>query len=458
MSNQLQEPAKINPAAVIAFSFLGVILLGAILLALPVAVSEGKAGLRFIDALFTSTSAVCVTGLIVVDTGVRFSKFGQAVILLLIQVGGLGIMTFSTLFTILLRKKLTLRNRLVVQDSLDYYELHGISGLIKRILLITLILETIGAFFLFLGWQGSLGNKQAVYAAVFHSISAFCNAGFSLFPESLISYQTNYTALFTISALIILGGIGFVVLLDLERYFLRRKRTTVRRISYHSKIVLMVTFALLLSGTIMVLFLEWNNTLNSLGVGQKIINSFFESVTCRTAGFNSVQTGMLYPSTLVFFLFLMFIGASPGSTGGGIKTTTFAIMFATLKSMTYGEDEVTLLKRTIPKKNVHRAICISGIALVVVFVVTMLLMVVETGNPAIPERNQLLNLLFEVVSALGTVGLSTGVTPQLSSLGRFIITIVMFIGRIGPLTLALAIGNRKTPPALRYPEAQITVG
>jgi trk system potassium uptake protein TrkH len=457
VDDQLKEPVKTNPAAVIAVSFLGTILLGTVVLELPVASADGTR-LRLLDALFTATSAVCVTGLTVLDTGTRFSRFGQGVILFLIQVGGLGIMTFSTLFTILLGKKLSLSNRLVVQDALDCFELQGIRGLIKRIILITLILETIGAVFLFWGWRAVLGTRQALDAAVFHSVSAFCNAGFSLFSQSIVPYRNNYMILISITTLIILGGIGFVVLLDLEHFFLRRKLSSIRKITYHSRIVLLVTFALLLSGMIVVLTLEWDYSLRSLGAGEKLLNSFLESATCRTAGFNSLPTGLLHPSTLTFFMFLMFVGASPGSTGGGIKTTTFAIMLSTVKSMAYGENEVTLFKRAIPKRSVRRAISISGFAFVIVFFFALVLMMIETNNPAIPEKNYFLSILFEVVSAFGTVGLSTGVTPCLSDAGRFFIVVVMFIGRIGPLTLALAIGNRKMPPTLRYTDAQISVG
>lgn len=457
MKNQFQEPVKINPAAVIALSFLGMIFLGTALLELPMAAADGER-IRLLDALFTATSAVCVTGLTVLDTGKQFSLFGQGVILFLIQVGGLGIMTFSTLFTILLGKKISLRNRLVVQDALDYFQFQGIHGLIKRIILITLILETVGAVFLFWGWRSALGNKQALYAAVFHSVSAFCNAGFSLFSQSLIPHRANPIITLSISALIILGGIGFVVLVDLEHYLLRRKLPRNKRLSYHSKIVLLVTATLLFLGMIVVLTLEWNNTLRSMGFAEKLFNSFLQSVTCRTAGFNSLSMGLLHPSTLVFFIFLMFVGASPGSTGGGVKTTTFAIVLCSLKSMAYDQDEVTFLKKTVPKKTVHRAISIVGIALGVVFLVTMALVVIETNNPGIPEKNYFLSILFEVVSALGTVGLTTGVTPWLTDPGRFFIILVMFIGRIGPLTLALAIGNRKMPPALRYSEAKISVG
>jgi trk system potassium uptake protein TrkH len=274
----------------------------------------------------------------------------------------------------------------------------------------------------------------------------------------MIPHRTNHIITLSITTLVILGGIGFVVLVDLEHYILRRKLSQNRMLTYHSKIVLLVTFTLLFLGMIIVLALEWNNGLKSLGLAEKLFNSFLQSATCRTAGFNSLSTGLLHPATLVFFMFLMFVGASPGSTGGGIKTTTFTIVLSSLKSMAYDQDEVTLLKRTIPKKTVHRAISIVGIAFGVVFFVALVLMVIETNNPAIPEKNYFLRILFEVVSALGTVGLTTGVTPWLTDPGRFFIILVMFIGRIGPLTLALAIGNRKMPPALRYSEAQITVG
>lgn len=445
-----------NPASVIALSFLLTILLGSFLLSLPIATTGGK--ISFVNALFTATSATCVTGLVVVDTGSYFTIFGQLVILSLIQLGGLGIMTLSSFFTLLLGKKLSIKSKMIVLDSLDYYDVDTLSKLLKAIFLLTIGIEFLGAVPLFFKWLPDMGAIKALYYAIFHSVSAFCNAGFALYPDSFIICREDVVINLVISTLIILGGIGFVVLMDLRRYFgAKRQRSPQKAISLQSKIVLGSSGILILLGMLTVLLLEWNNpaTLQPLSFQGKLLASFFGSVTCRTAGFNTLPTGSLYAATSMIFVVLMFIGASPGSTGGGIKTTTLAIFLATVWSMMLDKDRVCLFKRTIPRKEIQRSIVIIGLSSLLVILCTLLLVVLDSGL-----AKGLLHHLFEVVSAFGTVGLSTGVTPNLSISGRLLITLIMFIGRTGPLTVALALSNSssKYAPSFRYPEGRIMVG
>ncbi len=441
-----------NPATIIASSFLAAILLGSLLLCLPIATTSGD--ISFIDALFTATSATCVTGLVVVDTGSYFTTFGQFVILALIQLGGLGIMTLSSFFVVLLGKKLSMRNKIVVQDALDYYDVNTLSRLLKTILLLTAGIELMGALPLFFRWQPEMGTVKAIYYAVFHAVSAFCNAGFTLFPNSLIPFREEITVNLVIALLIILGGIGFVVLLDLRRYLeAKRKSKGYCALSMQTKVILSSTAILILVGMVSVLLLEWNNTLQPLSLPAKLLASFFASVTTRTAGFNTLPTGLMNISTLMVFILLMFIGASPGSTGGGVKTTTLAIFLASMRAMISGKERVSLFKRTIPRKEIRNAIIIIGLSSLLVVLSLLALLIIE-GSSA----KDMLHAMFEVTSAFGTVGLSTGLTPQLSPWGRLLITAVMFIGRTGPLTLALAVSSGKSPPLLKYPEGRIMVG
>jgi trk system potassium uptake protein TrkH len=299
-----------------------------------------------------------------------------------------------------------------------------------------------------------MGTTKAIYYAVFHSVSAFCNAGFALFSNSLIPFQEEVTVNLVIAFLIILGGIGFVVLLDLRRYLEAARRGKGHRtLSMQSKVILSSTAILISIGMVSVLVLEWSNTLQPLSLPGKLLASFFSSVTTRTAGFNTLPTGLMNISTSMVFILLMFIGASPGSTAGGVKTTTLAIFLASMRAMMSGKERVSLFKRTIPKKEIQKAIIIIGLSSLLVVLSLLALLVIE-GRTA----KDMLHAMFEVTSAFGTVGLSTGLTPQLSPWGRLLITAVMFIGRTGPLTLALAVSSSKSPPLLKYPEGRIMVG
>jgi trk system potassium uptake protein TrkH len=439
---------RITPAQVLVVGFAVVILVGALLLSLPIASTSGRPT-GFVDSLFTATSAVCVTGLVVVDTGTYWSLFGQIVIMTLIQIGGLGFMTLSTMVALFLGRRIGLRERLVIQESLGQLSLEGMVRLILAVLTVTVVFE--GAGFLILGIHFSrhFGLARGLYYGLFHSVSAFCNAGFDILGgfQSLTNYTSDPVVLITIGMLLVLGGLGFAVIIDLRH--LRRSRQLV----LHSRLVLMVTTILIVVGTLGILALEHNNskTMGAMGGGEKILNAWFQAVSPRTAGFNSVAIDGLTRSSIFLLVILMFIGASPGSTGGGIKTTTFGIIMATLWSLIRGKDDVVLFGRKVPVLNLIKGFCVAIAAILLVVGMTFLL--------TLTEKVDFLSLLFEVTSAFGTVGLSMGITPSLSTLGRILIIITMFAGRVGPLTIATALGRRrKTPPAIHYPEERVTVG
>lgn len=437
---------RFTPARVLVLGFAVLILIGALLLELPVSTYTD---ISFLDALFTATSAVCVTGLVVVDTGTFFTPFGQVVIMCLIQVGGLGFMTAGTIIFIMLGRKITLKERLVIQEALNQRTLSGLIRLAKKIVLFTFILEAVGALFLSTRFVPIYGWQTGLYYSVFHSISAFCNAGFDLTGGflSLTGFNHDYVVMATIMFLFILGGLGFTVLLEIQQ------KRNFRKLSLHSKIVVVSSFFLLALGTVVVLLLENANpeTLASMGVFPKLVNSFFTAATSRTAGFNVIPTEGLRDATLYFLMGLMFIGASPASTGGGIKTTTFSTIIIAVLSIVRGQDDVSVFHRRFPFVIVNKAISIIVVSALLVFVVSLLLTITENAG--------FLEVLFETFSAFGTVGLSAGLTTDLSPMGRFLVIITMFAGRVGPLTLTLALAQAlKKKAPFRYPEERILVG
>ena len=417
------------------------------MLSLPVASANGER-LALLDSLFTATSAVAVTGLVVVDTGTYFSLFGQLVILGLIQIGGLGFMTMTTLLAVLTGKRISLRERLVIQEALNNISLSGVVQLSVRVLQLAAVFEGLGAFFLAWKFVPLYGWATGIYYSIFHSISAFNNAGFDLMGgfQSLQGFQGSWLINMVIAALIIIGGLGFTVLLDIGA---KRKFS---RLSLHSKLVLIMTGVLLGLGFVAFLILEFTNpnTIGELPWWQKLLVSFFHSVVPRTAGFSTVDIGELYNPTLFFLVFLMFIGASPSSTGGGVKTTTIGAMLAASVAIVRGYSEVELLERRLPKEIIFRALAIFLMALGLLSVGTMVL----AGTEPFP----FLDILFEATSAFGTVGLSTGLTPSLSPVGKVIIMILMFVGRLGPMTAAAALAQRMQTPSYKYPEEKIVVG
>lgn len=447
---------RLKPPQIIILSFLCAIVIGTILLSLPFAVKDGNK-ISLVDSLFTATSATCVTGLIVKDTGSFFSPFGKIVILALFQIGGLGIMTFSTLFAIALGRKLTIRENVVIQRALNQQKVENLKDLIKYILAITLGVEFIGAALLFLRWTRTENWTLAdtLIKSVFHSISAFCNAGFCLFSTSFGRFFSDPYINIIMISLIFIGGIGFVVILDLPKLFAFRKGFT--KINIQTKMVLTVSIVLIIIGALSIFFMERNNVLAGSTFKDRIFASLFQSFTSRTAGFNTVNIGNLLTPTLLVIVFLMFIGASPGSTGGGIKTCTFGILFATVNAMLHNKDRVSVFKATIPKEVVRKALVVFFLAITWIFLSAVALLFIEQarlGN----SGNYFMKILFEVTSAFGTVGLSTGITPHLSAFGKILIIVTMFVGRIGPLTAALAIALQQEKVIYTYPEERVMVG
>lgn len=439
-----------TPARVLVLGFGFLILMGALFLTLPGATRDGQ-GLSFLNALFTATSAVCVTGLVVVDTGTTFTMFGQLVILVLIQVGGLGFMTFATLIAIMLGKRVTFRERLVLQEALNQVSPAGVVRLARYVLLFTFVIESIGALILSFRWSFDLGWEQALYYGIFHAVSAFNNAGFDLFGNfmSLTGYSGDLAVNITIMLLIITGGLGFTVLADL--YSHKRKH---KKFSLHTKIVLVTTATLIGLGAVFILAIEFSNpkTLGALPLPVKILAASFQSVTTRTAGFNTLNLSDLRDTTLIFMIALMFIGASPGSTGGGVKTTTFISVVLSVLSTFKGEEQIAVKGRTLPREMVKKAVAIITMATLLIFVVVSLL--------TLTEKADFLTVLFEVTSAFGTVGLSLGLTPHLTVLGKIAIMLTMFTGRVGPLTLGFALSQkiRGAQATIKYPEEKIIIG
>ncbi|SHE32606.1 trk system potassium uptake protein TrkH [Desulforamulus putei DSM 12395] len=435
-----------HPPRVLVTGFAAVILVGAILLTLPISSATGQPT-DFLTALFTSTSAVCVTGLVVVDTGTYWSTFGQTVIICLIQVGGLGFMTMAVLFWLIMGRRVTFRERLLIQESLNVIELSGLVRLTRQVIILTFSIEFLAALVLSLRFIPDLGVARGIGYGLFHAISAFNNAGFDLFGDfrSLTQYVEDPVVNTVISLDIILGGIGFTVLADLLHY---RKR---KKVSLHTKLTLLMTALLLLLGMMVIFVLEFDNTLAPLSVSGKLWASWFQSVTPRTAGFNTLDVTALRPATLLFIIILMFIGASPGSTGGGIKTTTFGILSLAVISLARGKEDAEIFKRRIPKEQIYKGLGVIFLAQCWVVFATLILDAVE--------RADFLKIMFEVVSALATVGLSAGLTPTLSDTGRLIIILTMFFGRLGPLTIAYALATRQQrKQQFRYPEERIIIG
>ncbi|WP_040293770.1 TrkH family potassium uptake protein [Acetonema longum] len=438
---------KFTPYQVLVLSFAGLIALGTLLLMTPQALAGGNS-ISIVDALFTATSAVCITGLSVVDTGTQFSLFGQTVIIFLVQVGGLGLMTMTTLMALLIGKKIRLRERVIIQQALNQLSMSGLVKLTLYIVKITLLIEFVGGTILALRLYHDYGI-MGIYMGYWHAISAFCNAGFDLFGNftSLTRYVGDFIVNMTVGVLILLGGVGFTVISDVweSRQF--------SRCSLHTKIVLVTTAILTVIGTLGVFMLEFTNenTLGGLAWFDKIMASLFQSLTVRSAGYATIDIEQLHEATWLYFCVLMFIGASPASTGGGIKTTTFAVIVMAVSAFIQGKADVEIFQRKIPYVVIYKSFAIFSIAvgLVVSFCIIL----------SLTEEAPFILILFEVVSALGTTGLSTGLTPELTNTGKISIMIAMFAGRVGPMTLvlALALKKQKSSP-VQYPEGKIIIG
>lgn len=462
-----------SPPKFMLVSFGGVILSGALLLLMP---RCHVAELSFLDALFTSTSAVCVTGLIVVDTATKYTTHGQLVILGLIQIGGLGLMTMTAFFSLFVGQKMSGREQVLLQDMLATDRLAKLVSVLKSVFLTTILFEVCGAVSLYFAWRGVFSHypvKTVIYYSIFHSISAFCNAGFATFTPNLLEYVAHPQISLTVCLLIIFGGLGFGVLHNLGAHAnarLQRKSSHIERVSVHSKLVLLMTAVLIVGGMALFLIVEWQRPLfRPLSTPLRLMAGFFQSVTCRTAGFNTIDIGGLSAPALLICIGLMFVGAGPGSTGGGMKVTTFAMLIATVVAFARGRTRVELFRRTIPTIVFYQTIVVTTMYLAVAVVVCFALTMTEADllreaqiapvDPAQPSRPLApIDLLFETVSALGTVGLSTGVTPKLSDMGKSLILLTMFVGRVGPFTLALAIGQRQRVERYRYPEERVLIG
>ena len=442
---------QFSPAQVLVLSFLGLTLSGALLLRLPI--SAAREPLSLLDALFTATSAVCVTGLIVVDTPNDLTLFGQLVVLLLIQLGGLGYMAVTTVVGVALGRQLSLHERLTLQEALNVYSMEGLGRFVLTVLKLTLAFELAGALILTVRWTSEYGLGQAAYYGLFHAVSAFNNAGFALFSDSLMRFRGDWIVNLVVTTLVICGGLGFVVLTEIGRV------RAYRRLSTHTRLVITVTAALLVASTALIWVIERSNprTLASIGVGEGVLAAYFQAVMPRTAGFNTLDIGAMLPASLFVMTLLMFIGAAPGGTGGGVKITTFSIMVAVIWAMMRGDAEPTLLRRRMPPPLIARALSICLIGFLALNIVAGLLLVTE-GRDLLPT-------LFETTSAFGTVGLSMGeagaavsLAGHFSGAGKVLLIGMMFMGRIGPLTLAVAIARGRHVQRVRHPEGKFLIG
>ncbi len=441
-----------HPETVLVLGFFALILLGTVLLALPAAARDGRS-IGVMNSLFTSTSAVCVTGLVAVDTGTVFSLFGRIVLLVLIQVGGLGFMVFATALMAALGRKISIRGRILIRESMNSASMSDLGRITWLYLLLALGLELAGAVVLSLRFVPLYGWRHGLWMALFHAVSAFCNAGFDLFGgyASLTAFAGDPLVLLTVAVLIILGGLGFAVILETIR-----NRQGFRNLSLHTRIVLMTTGVLLLAGTVFYWLAERGSpeTLAGMPEGEKVLNAFFQSVTMRTAGFNSFDLSRLQDGSKLFSSLLMVVGASPASTGGGVKTTTVAALSLLMLSVIRSEGEVNVARRRLPADTTGRALAVTALFLLTLLTGTLMISFIENG------RFSLADILFEASSAMGTVGVSAIGTPNLRPASRMVLLPMMFLGRVGPLTLAAAMARRQggVRSSSRYPEERIMIG
>ncbi|MFD3002469.1 TrkH family potassium uptake protein [Pontibacter toksunensis] len=448
---------QLKPSITFLLSFIMLILIGTGLFMLP-KMSNAPDGIRFLDALFMATSASCVTGLAVVDPGTYFTFGGQLVLLMLIQMGGLGILTFATFFASLMRQGVGIKQHVAMHELLESESLFSTKNLMRKLIFLTLTIEAIGAVAVFLTWGAeaqftNLGSK--IFFSVFHSVSAFCNAGFSLYPEGLYTQPIRFSYILhlVIALLIIFGGIGFPTILDVlsPRNMRARMEQPWKNWKMSSRVTIYTSAILLAVGTIGFFLLEYYNTLSSLGFVEALIASFFQSVTTRTAGFNTVDISALNVPTLLMFIALMFIGGSPGSTAGGIKTTTFTVVLFAVLTTIRNKRNMEIGHRTIPHSVAYKAFSVFTFAAIINIAFIFILSITDA-------QFDIIKLAFEQVSAFATVGISTGITAGLSDLGKCVIILSMYLGRVGTLTLALALSTRATSTAYKYPETQLAVG
>ena len=442
----------LSPERIFILSFAGVILAGTIFFYLPFSSTKG---LSFVDALFTAASAVCVTGLAVIDIGQDLTFAGQVMTIILFQVGGLGIITFSAFLFGIMGRGISFKGREIVQSTFLHTPRRDFFVILKSVLIATFIIESIGILLLFIRFSQDFPFGTAFYHAVYNAISAFNNCGYSLFSDNLVRYQGDIIVNLTVMGLIVTGGIGFVVI---HEVFYRLKGSE-RKLSLHTKLVLVTTGILIIGGAILFFFFERNHAIKDMPLLTQILASLFQSITPRTAGFNTVDIGQLTNATVLMMIVLMFIGASPGSTGGGIKTTSATLLTLLIWSKWKGSEEVNIWNRTIPKDLITRTISIIFAAAFAVFLITSVLLLAEAENlQPLQSRHFFVEYLFETTSAFGTVGLSMGVTPKLNDLQKLAIILIMFAGRVGPLTLAFSLARRSTKKGITYAEETVMVG
>ena len=437
---------KKNPPLIVCLSFFALILFGAILLDLPIASANGER-IGFLNAFFTSTSASCVTGLIVANTATQWTVFGKVVIIILIQIGGLGTMVFLSLIAMALNKRIGITERRIIKEQTNADTSKGIIRLVIYIIKFSLAVEFIGAILLAAKFIPDFGLERGILFSLFHSISAFCNAGFDIIGNSLTDYVSDFTVNMTISLLIIFGGLGFTVFIDIYR------KRRFKNLSLHSKVVISFTAMLLLVGTLAFFLIEHNSAaMEGLSLKGKVLSSFFMSVTARTAGFNTIDLGKMQEGSVIVTIMLMFIGASPASTGGGIKTTTFGVLLSSTISVLRGNKETEIFHKTIPNETLIKSLCIFTLGSFLVIFSSLWITLIEQG------KFLYLDILYEIVSAFGTVGVSRGITANLSSLSKIILIILMYLGRVGAATLGVSILDTHRKKHTRYSEGKIIVG
>ncbi len=448
----IKKKKYLSPFKILAIGFATVILTGGVLLSLPISSVSGQYT-SLLDTIFTATSAVCVTGLVVVDTGTYWSVFGQWIILILIEIGGLGFMALSTIFALLLGKRISLRERLVMQEAYNTFSLQGVISHVRYMLFFTLAVQGGAALILMTQFIPLYGVGTGVYYGIFHAISAFNNAGFDLLGNftSVTVLNTNKVVLLTLGTLINIGGLGYLVWREIISSIRSKKK--LKNFSLHSKVVLTISLTLILFGSLIFLIFEWNNpaTMQGMRFSDKIVNSYFSATTPRTAGFNSISNSEMSPAGKLLTMAYMFIGGSPGSTAGGVKTTTLGIVIFTLISVLKGREDVEVYHKKLSQSTVYRAVAVFLLGISIVIMGVIVLSIAEVG--ATFEV-----ILYEVLSAFGTVGLTQGITPSLTAVSKVTLTLIMYMGRVGPLTVMLALAGKQSKANVKYPEGKLLIG
>ncbi len=459
MASRLSGSLLQYPARMAFVCYVLAIAVGTLLLSQPFCGAAGRAPIGLLDAAFTATSAVCVTGLVVRPTGHDFSLAGQIVILLLIQLGGIGIMTVTTFAMLELGGSATIRHRALMAETLGARLAEDLRWVLRNVLAMVLACEAVGFLLLAARNAADLPWPAACWHALFHSISAFCNAGFALYDDSMVRYQGDVVVNLTIIGLIVVGGIGFPVALDLRRNLTLNVTASWQRFSLHTKLVLLGTGSLLLLGTVAVLLLEWGHSLAGMGLGRRLLVAAFQSTTARTAGFNTIGMNELSNATLCVIMLLMLVGASSCSTGGGFKVSTLMVLNLLVWSKFRGRRQVSAFRRTISDEAIDRALAtVLAFGVAGLLVLTLLLAVEQAWLPAAGRRDRFLSTMFETVSALGTVGLSMGKTAELSPLGRALIILLMLAGRLGPISIFAALARTERREPIAYPKEDVLIG